>query len=294
MKTSLSLYGLIAIAAGMSSLAACSGGTDDGPMPLTGGAAGVGGTANSGGAGNATGSGGDGAGTGGALSNSLFAGAGTWIDATTNTVGVQGAFFILEDSVKNSEPVTDTLTHTDFVADSGGTDVDGVSTFDDTTLKPCISGTAVQVTDETGATGCDAAGPETEPGACQWSLQWGGGIGLNMNETGGEDSTQGVWDALAAGVTGFTFTVSGDAGGATLRFKAKNEGSDEDFCKSFTIVPGTPVNIALSELQHQCWGTTGTQVLSLTNISQLQWQVVTDAAASHDVASLCIENLAWY
>lgn len=286
MKTSLSLLGLIALAAGsMTGMAACSSPMD--PTPLTGGTTGSGGGTASGGGGNATGSG------GAAPSNLLFNGSTAWVDGTSNTVGIQGAFFILEDSVKDGDPVEDSLMHTDFTPDTGGTN-DPISTFDDMTLKPCVSGTAVQVTDETGATGCNAAAAETEPGACQWSAQWGGGIGLNLNETGGEDSMQGVWDALAAGVTGFTFTVSGDAGGAVLRFKAKNEGSDEDFCKAFTIVPGTPVSIALSELTHQCWGTTGTQVLGLTNISQLQWQVVTDAAASHTVTNLCIENLSWY
>jgi len=287
MKISLSLVGLIAVASGMSSLVACS---SEPPVPLP--------TGGSTGSGAAPGTGGDVTGTGGtAPTNLLFNGTGTWVDGAANTVGVQGAFFILEDSVKDGAPVTDTLMHTDFTADTGGSN-DPISSFDMTTVMPCISGTAVQVTDETGATGCNAAGPETDPGACQWSLQWGGGIGLNMNETGGENSVQGVWNALTANaggpVTGFTFLVSGEAGGATLRFKAKNEGSDEDFCKAFTIVPGTPVTIALSELVHQCWGTSGTQVLNLENISQLQWQVVTDAAASHTVTNLCIESVSWY
>jgi len=287
MKISLSLVGLIAVASGMSSLVACS---SEPPVPLPSG-----GTTGSGGA---AGTGGDTSTGGAAPTNLIFNGSTAWVPGDMNAVGIQGSFFILEDSVKDAMPIpADGLMHTDFTADSGGSE-DPVSSFTDATLMPCISGNAVQVTDETGATGCNAAGPETDPGACQWSLQWGGGIGLNLNETGGENSTQGVWNALTANnggpVTGFTFLVSGEAGGATLRFKAKNEGSDEDFCKAFTIVPDTPVTIALSELVHQCWGTAGTQVLNLENISQLQWQVVTDAAASHTVANLCIQSLSWY
>lgn len=286
MKTSLSFVGLIALASCYS--IACGGGAD-GPVPLTGGGTGSGGETGSG---------------GGATTNILFEGSGTWVEGDGNTVGIQGAFFILEDSVKLEELVEDGLPHTDFTPDTGGTGMGAldVSKFDDTTVKPCISGTVPQVTDETGATGCDAAAAETEPGACQWSAQWGGGIGLNLNETGegpnGEMSDKSPWNSLTANagakVTGFTFTVSGSAGGATLRVKATNVGSEEDFCKSFTIVPDTPVTVALADLKHQCWGSTGTELLDMENIEALQWQVVSDQNEAHTVTNLCIENLSWY
>ena len=286
MKTSLSLVCLIALASSFS--IAC--GDDGGPAPLTGGTTGSGGET---GSGNSTGSGG-----GGEQPNVLFEGNGTWVNGADNTVGIQGAFFILEDGVKDGTPVGDTLMHTDFTADTGALEECGVSKFSSETVKPCISGTAVQVTDETGATGCNASAAEDVAGACQWSAQWGGGIGLNLNETGegpnGEESVKSPYNANENMVKGFTFVASGDAGGATLRVKATNAGSEEDFCKAFTIVPGTPVTVQWSDLKHQCWGSTGTQVLDLTNLEALQWQVVTDQNDPHTVTNLCIESISWF
>ena len=287
MKTSLSLVCLIAL---VSSFTAACGDGGDGPVPLTGGSTGSGGS----GSGSTTGSG------GAAQTNVLFEGSGTWVEGDDNTVGIQGAFYILEDGVKDDMPVDDGFMHTDFTADTGNLDEPaGVSKFtEEGTVKPCISGTAVQVTDETGAVGCNAAAAEDVAGACQWSAQWGGGIGLNLNETGegpnGEMSVKSPYDALANGVQGFTFVASGDAGGATLRVKATNVGSDQDFCDEFTIVPGQAVTVQWSDLKHMCWGTAGDQVLNLENLEALQWQVVTDQNDPHTVTNFCIESISWF
>jgi len=274
MKTSLSLVCLIALASSFT--AAC--GDSGGPNPLTGGNTGAGGET----------------GSGGAATNSLFQGSGTWVPGEENTVGIQGAFYILEDGVKDNAAVTDTLMHTDLTADTAPLEDMGVSKFSPDTEKPCVSGTAVQVTDETGATGCNTAGPEDTPGACQWSAQWGGGIGLNLNETGGDASVKSPYNANMHNVKGFTFVASGSAGGATLRVKVTEMGSTEDFCMKFTIVPNTPVTVEWSDFKHKCWDSSGTDVPDLTNLEALQWQVVTDPDASHEVTNLCIESLSWF
>jgi len=308
MKTSFSLL-VSTIAVSATAFMACDGG-GTGPVPVsggttgaggsgtggvvttTGGTTGVGGTS-TGGAGTG-GSGATGAGGGGAVSSTFFAGEGTWVAMEGNSKGIQGAFFILEDSIKNDEPVVDDLTHSDVHADTGGTDVDGFSKFDDTTEKPCISGTVTQVTDETGAMDCNASDPEDTPGACQWGAQWGAGIGLNLNETGGEESVKSTWDALANGVAGFKFTASGMAPGATLRVKIKNAGSDEDFCSEFQIVPGTEVEVAWADFEHMCWGSDGTMSPVLTAIESLQWQIVSSASEGYDVTNFCIETVSWF
>jgi hypothetical protein len=114
----------------------------------------------------------------------------------------------------------------------------------------------------------------------------------------GAASVKSPWNALTANngekVNGFTFVASGDAGGATLRVKATNMGSDQDFCNEFTIVPGQPVEVQWSELVHMCWGSAGTETLDLTNLEALQWQVVTDQNDPHTVTNLCIESISWF
>jgi hypothetical protein len=312
MKISLSLL-VSTIAVCATTLAACDGG-GPGPLPTGGttgggGIVGTGGVATGGVVGTGGGTGGTGAvgtggtgavgtggSTGGSLGNLLFDGSGTWVDAGMNTVEIQGAFFILEDSIKNNEPVDDGLTHSDVIPDSGGSGTGALefSKFDDLTTKPCISGTVIQVTDETGAVDCSASDPEDMAGACQWSAQWGAGIGLNLNETGGEDSMKSTWDALAHNVAGFKFTASGMAPGATLRVKIKNAGSDEDFCSEFQIVPGTEVEVAWADFEHMCWGSAGTMTPVLTAIESLQWQIVSSADEGYAVTNFCIETVSWF
>ena len=308
MKTSFSLL-VSTIAVSATAFTACGGGSTDTPIPITGGTTGVGGTGTGGvvtttggttGVGG-TGTGGSGAtGTGGALGNLIFDGSGTWVDGGLNTVEIQGAFFILEDSIKNNEPVDDGLTHADVIPDSGGSGTGPLefSKFDMDTLKPCISGTVAQVTDEAGGVDCDASAAETEVGACQWSAQWGAGIGLNLNETGemedGSESVKSTWDALAHSVAGFKFTASGMAPGATLRVKIKNAGSDEDFCSEFQIVPGTEVQVAWADFVHKCWGGDGDMSPVLTAIESLQWQIVSSADEGYEVTNFCIETVSWF
>lgn len=283
MKTSLSLLGIVAT---VGLLSACSddsmaGGTGGVPSNPTGGTTSTGGTTGAGGTatGGTTGAGGGG--------NSISIN-GAWVPMDGNTVGIQGAFFILEDSVKDGAAVEDSLTHTDFTADSDPVEEAGVSKFGPMTDKPCISGTAAQVTTVDGME-CNPAGSD-----CDWDDLWGGGIGLSLNETGGDDSVKSPFDADAAGISGFQFTVSGDAAGATIRFKATDVPNDgEDFCAKIVLGQENQ-QVTFDQLKHMCWGADGTKTLDTTQLMQLQWQIVTDASGSYPVTNFCIENLAWF
>lgn len=217
---------------------------------------------------------GDGDGDAPAAGTPIFSGVGAWIDGTTNDVGIQGSFFVLEDSMKDSVPVSDGLTHTDMTPD----------TFDDMTAKPCVSGSLAAVTGPGGAE-CDPAGSD-----CEWSAIWGGGIGLNLNETGGDASTKMAYDA--SGLTGFAFETSGTTGGAVVRFKAKMEGSDQDFC---TAVPIGANQVALTDLKHNCYtGGVASETLDVTKLVQLEWQIVPEAGTSYTVTDFCIEYVGYY
>lgn len=208
----------------------------------------------------------------------LFDGAGTWVALESNTVGIQGSFFVLEDSMANGAPVpADMLSHTDLMPDE----------FDDTTASPCVSGTVAPVT----ATDGTACGFNAGDAECDFAT-WGGGIGMNLNETGGADSDQSPWNATAAGVTGFTFDINfGGFTGKDVRFKATMDGSDQDFCVK--IAEGTNT-VMLSELTHECWGTTGTMTLDVTQLVQLQWQLVTEPGNTFEVQNFCVNSLSWF
>jgi hypothetical protein len=259
-----------------------------GPVPLGSGGTGAGGLVGPAGGAAAGGDGAvGGAPTGGAagLTNDIPLG-GSYTSGDTNTVGIQGAFYILEDSVKDGALVPeDGLVHSDFDDASAPTlDVIDASTFSATTPKPCISGTAQQAIDPAAPVG-------TEP---PYDKIWGGGIGMNLNTPTGEGTSPMAYDATAHGVAGFEFQVSGTvAAGATVRFKATQVGMSEDFCKAITVVPGTTVKVLLSELKHMCWGDDGTLVLDTTQLEALQWQIVTGKDASYKVTDFCVEKLGW-
>lgn len=275
MKTTYAFISAITI--GTFSLA-CSSTTDDDGTVIGGNPAG-GAPAASGGA--PAGSGGsDVAGTGGDAATgagSLFDGDGTWVEKTENTVGIQGSFFVLEDSMKGGLPVEDSLQHTDLSPDE----------FDDATEKPCVSGTVAKVTASDGVTEC-GFGAGDEP--CDFDT-WGGGIGFNLDEPGGENSVGVPWSAVEHGVTGFKFNISNGGFTGDIRFKATMEGSDQDFC---TAISDGDNSVLLTDLKHMCWGSDGTETLDTTKLLQLQWQLVTKAGTEYSVTDFCVNGVEWF
>jgi len=256
-------FGTGGTGAGVGGTGAGVGGTGAG---VGGTGAGVGGTV-AGAGGTVAGAGGGGAITG----DVIFTGEGAWVDGTVapaSTYGIQGSFFVLEDSVKDGVPA------------DGESDMTP-NAFDDTTVKPCISGTAALVT-------CSTAVPPV----CNYSTNWGGGIGMNLNEEGGVGSVPLAWNATTNGVTGFSFTTSGNTDGATMRVKAKDSVHPlDDFCLEFTV--GIAKSFLLSDLTHNCYaGGVATLTLDTTKLTSLQWQIVTDTTAAHTVTNFCIESLA--
>lgn len=277
MKKTYTLISMAALAASTVFIGAC--GPSDEPTELPNGDGDGDGDGDGSGGGTPGGGGTAGDGDGDTVNpgTEIFNGTGAWVDGAMNTAGIQGSFFVLEDSMENGMPVSDGLTHTDFTPD----------TFDDMTAKPCVSGTLAAVTDADGGM-CDASG--TTGTACEWSAIWGGGIGLNLNETGGEDSMKMTYDASS--LTGFTFQTSGMTGGAVVRFKAKMEGSDSDFC---TAVPIGANEVALADLKHNCYtGGMASETLDVTKLVQLEWQIVPEANTSYEVSNFCIEYVGVY
>lgn len=274
-KTSLSV-GLLFTLGLVAFSSACSSSTP--PVPI-----GSGGTAGPAGGGVGTGGGDTGAGGSASLLTNPILFNGSWTPADQNTVGIQGSFFILEDSVKDGALLPpDGLVHSDFDDASAPTAEIDFSKFSDTTPEPCISGNAAKVE--------NLADPAAEK---PYSEIWGGGIGMKLNETGGEDSVASPFDAVAAGIGGFEFQVSGDVTAATVRFKATQMGSTADFCKAITVVPGQVVKVMFSELEHECWSPNTDKTLDLTQLEAIQWQIVTDDKTAHKVTNFCVKSLGW-
>lgn len=262
---------------------------------------GVGGTSGSGGAGSGSGgdesgggSGGSGAtgsggkssggsssggssnpGSGGSASTGVLIFDGTGVGAGSEDHGIDGGFYILEDSVKEGVLVEDTLLHTDFDA----VDSDHEPSDFSESSAPCITGTLAMVTDELG----DSC--ERTSDYCAWGDLWGGGIGLSLKI---EDEVAVAWDATAAGVKGFRFQVSGSVGSVPVRFMVEDTAGNQ-FCVNKVAV-GSAVSVPFTTLKHNCWDP-GNVAFDPSKIKSISWQFVPDASKPYPISEFCVDNV---
>jgi hypothetical protein len=263
------------------------GGTGIKPVPTggtgaTAGTTGTGATAGTTGTGGTSGSGGSGsggsAGTGVPSEGvPLTPDAGGWVDGMSNTLGIQGAMFAYADdttkmSMMGTCPPTATC-ETPFTVNAGPP------------AAICIQGAAAKVDMM-----CTPVAPATD---C-YGTYWGAAIGLNLNQPIDPATEMGAdpmpFDAVAAGIKGFAFDITGDGvpGPGALRFKI--EDANGEYCTtSSTPVALGPNTFTLDQLVTECWTTGGTPSPA-TGLLKIAWQVVTNAS-SEVPFNFCVSNV---
>ena len=181
-----------------------------------------------------------------------------------NDFGIQGSFYTFKDDM-----------------DSDGDTVIGTSlitpdSFAGTGTRICASGTAGKVL------------PGTD-GAAAYDDYWGAAIGFNLSQVEGEDAAL-PYNATTHMVTGFAFTLSGDAPlptGGELRFNVKVAGDSNNYCAEITSIG--EVSFRLSQLKKSCWMPEEVTP-DPANLEALHWQYVTNVNDSYDF-NLCIDEL---
>src|SRR5690606_37382341 len=178
-----------------------------------------------------------------------------------NALGARGFFYTMMDGwdVMTNNLFDDGFAHTVLTPPAG---------FQSGETQPCVSGTTALVDPE-----------HCHDDVCGYPLLWGGGIGLNLNEQAGETAKP----LDLSGIEGFRFRVSGDAGGAEVRFKVTEMDSHEDFC--IAIALNEDLEISLDSLEHNCWDP-GTLTLERTRAHALQWQVLASESASFTISDM--------
>ncbi len=113
---------------------------------------------------------------------------------------------------------------------------------------------------------------------------WGAAIGFNFSQDGTSTKVY-SWDAAAAGVQGFQFTVSAvpESG---LRLTYRSDGVD--YCKEITRTGLQTV--LFSDTRSECWDVTGSAPAT-TSFESMHWQVTASEDAEYDFA-FCISDLA--
>jgi hypothetical protein len=176
-----------------------------------------------------------------------------WVNGTGNTLEIQGAFYTFSDE------------------NDGGS----------STILP--EDYAMAAPNEICASGEGALVPDME----SFGSHWGAGIGFNLSQIPMDDTAY-PYDAASHGVQGISFRITGTAVPVTLRFKAVVEGQDgANYC---TAVVSGANNVRFAELYDECWlGSTG-ETPDLTQLTALQWQVVTNDVTATPF-DFCIEDL---
>lgn len=98
---------------------------------------------------------------------------------------------------------------------------------------------------------------------------WGAGIGASLND---QDGDKEFFDADAAGIKGFKFTISGDLGGATLKFKVPRSTKDKDSPPEFVLKVGTNT-VEFSDLEPPDWDEFSPSDLDISELTELKWQI---------------------
>jgi hypothetical protein len=166
----------------------------------------------------------------------------SWVDAATNGLGIQGAFFTYQDG-------------------SGRTSIAPDATR--TQNGYCVAGTAGEVV------GGDFGGT------------YGAVAALNLQQEVGSTSTD-AYDATAHGVVGFGFDIVGNTGGAlrfVLKQYATHDGFCIDNVPD--CASGCSVEYRIDELYQNCW-TPGGPSPAATSLQALEWQITTKEGAATD------------
>ena len=206
---------------------------------------------------------GAGAPSGSAGAGSVMPGSGTavawdiggWVDGAANPFAIQGPWYSYDDCT-DSAGAASTLPCTSRDMTMMGPDMD--TGWSVTPAAVCFKGTAVKVQ------------------SMMFAAQWGAGLALDLNSSGGEMAVKSPFDATAAGITGFEVDISGTAPATGIRINLTMDGvGDSNFVAA--PIPGT-TKFKLSDAKQGSWVTAKTP-LDPTKIVAMQFQVYTNATA---------------
>jgi hypothetical protein len=178
-----------------------------------------------------------------------------WVDKGGNTVGIQGPWYSYDDCTNS--PMACTMNHTP-----------GMGAFMNMGGKMCTSGTTIAVKAE-----------------ADFSKEWGAGIALDLNNSGGMNAMKMPFDANAAHVIGFSMNITGTAPGLRINITSVAAGDNAHFANG--VVGANTV--LLSKVTQGSWVTTKAP-LDPTMLLAIQFQIPTVMNTAVDF-NFCVDSL---
>lgn len=154
--------------------------------------------------------------------------------------------------------------------DDGYTIIEPGEYGDETDDAVCASGHAPQVIDE------------------QYDIMWGAGVGVFLApEMDGEVVP---YDAIAEGVVGFAFNLTGVPSDGQLRFHLDGYEDEGIYCSAALLQEGYN-EVLFSDLTRDCWDPESESATpDLTRLENMQWQIVTNSEFGYDY-DFCISDI---
>ncbi len=179
-----------------------------------------------------------------------------WVDAGSNSAGIQGAMYYYADDT------TEQSITTDF-----------------TWKNACIAGVGAWVNLDCGAPDC-------------YGEYWGAAIALNLNQPIDPAtmvaSEAEPFDAAGRGIVGFAFDLTGPIIPVSMRFVVEDLNGQYCTGAAKPLLPGTNA-VLFSELMRDCWNGFG-EPPDTSALIKIAWQVVTNTA-SETPFDYCVSNI---
>jgi hypothetical protein len=194
-----------------------------------------------------------------------------WVDKTCDACGIQGAFYwYADDNTKASLMCNGAACVANTPPYQAGAPGPGM----------CISGKATGM-----------------------SADWGAGIGLSLNDSGGTTSVKGAFDATTAAcgnITGFDITLTGNTGGMPVRIGFTTTGDGTTIAPFIPVGDPAGTTLMLSGSQQIViknavipadWKSTDPSPPDPSKIYDLQIQVAADQATAGTAFDLCVTDI---
>lgn len=198
-----------------------------------------------------------------------------WVDKTTNSLNIQGAWYAYGDGYNSKGMAVDG----DCQKAGHPTSACSVITAPDPSAgKFMPTGTAM----------CTKGTAAVVPTANDYTAIWGGGIGLDLSNSGGANAVKGPYDAVANKVIGFSFNISSvPLGGIRVEIPTTETAITAHFK---TINTAGPQTVLLSEVMQGSWVTPPT-MLAKDKLVSVQFHVPTtmSSAVPYD---FCVDKFA--
>jgi hypothetical protein len=219
---------------------ATGGTTGTGGTPATGGTPGTGGTPATGGT----------TGGGGAAPSGPLQFTGGWVDATTNSYGIQGSIYTFDDGVGST------------ISPDCGT---GATCFGGTTTPTtrfCVNGTDTTV------------GYESDGVTLDYSTYWGAAVGFDLNDPAGGTKT--TYPAASHHVVGFSMNLTNStypSDKVQFTYSVYNGSTNVQYCLQQLYAGANTVYF--TNTQTLCWTTGGTlfPTNDVNGVVSMQWGV---------------------